>query len=103
MDNFSKVSKKVTLFPNGKIFDTLHVWSNETLCNTLYNNTNKDKEDTILIYHNKPITSVLKELETNSEHGLSGSDVAILLAEHGDNKLKEKKEENQLPAFSRPI
>ena len=52
-----------------------------------------------MIYHNEPISSVLKELETNMENGLSSSDVAILLAEHGDNKLKEKKKKTNFQRF----
>ena len=52
-----------------------------------------------MIYHDKPIHSVLSELSTNSENGLSGSDVTFLLAEHGENKLKEKKKKTNFQRF----
>ena len=52
-----------------------------------------------MIYHNEPISSVLKELETNTENGLSSSDVPFLLAEHGENKLKEKKKKTNFQRF----
>jgi len=52
-----------------------------------------------LIYHNEPIDSVLVELESNSQIGLSNSDIPILLAEYGDNKLKEKKKKTNFQRF----
>ena len=52
-----------------------------------------------MIYHNEPIDSVLTELESNSQIGLRSSDVAILLAEYGDNKLKEKKKKTNFQRF----
>lgn len=52
-----------------------------------------------MIYHNEPINSILKELKTNTEIGLRNSDIPILLAEHGDNKLKEKKKKTNFQRF----
>ncbi len=52
-----------------------------------------------MIYYTKSIDSVLNELESNSQTGLKSSDVAILLAEHGENKLKEKKKKNNFQRF----
>ena len=52
-----------------------------------------------MIYHNEPINSILKELESNSENGLHSSDIPSLLAEYGDNKLKEKKKKTNLQRF----
>ncbi len=57
------------------------------------------KEDILLIYHNEPIDSVLKELESNSQNGLHHFDIPILLAEYGDNKLKEKKKKTNFQRF----
>lgn len=59
----------------------------------------RTKEDILLIYHDKPIYTVLSELSTNSENGLAGSDVTFLLAEHGENKLKEKKKKTNFQRF----
>ena len=52
-----------------------------------------------MIYHSKPIHSVLKELETNPESGLRSSDIPIRLAEHGENKLNEKKKKTTFQRF----
>ena len=52
-----------------------------------------------MIYHNEPIDSVLKELETDSQIGLDSSDIVYLLVEHGENKLKEKKKKTNLQRF----
>ena len=52
-----------------------------------------------MIYYDKPIHSVLSELSTNDESGLSSSDVTFLLAEHGENKLKEKKKKTNFQRF----
>ena len=52
-----------------------------------------------MIYYDKPIHTVLSELSTNSESGLPGSDVTFLLAEHGENKLKEKKKKTNFQRF----
>ncbi len=52
-----------------------------------------------MIYHNELIDSVLKELESDSQNGLSNSDIPILLAEYGDNKLKEKRKKQISSAF----
>ncbi len=52
-----------------------------------------------MIYHSEPINSVMKELETNTEIGLRSSDIPILLAEHGENKLKEKKKKTNFQRF----
>ena len=52
-----------------------------------------------MIYHIEPINAVIKELETNAEYGLEGSDVPFLLAEHGENKLKEKKKKTNFQRF----
>ena len=52
-----------------------------------------------MIYYDKPIHTVLSELSTNSENGLSVSNVTFLLAEHGENKLKEKKKKTNFQRF----
>lgn len=52
-----------------------------------------------MIYYDKPIHTVLSELSTNDESGLSSSDVTFLLAEHGENKLKEKKKKTNFQRF----
>lgn len=52
-----------------------------------------------MIYHSEPINSVIKELETNTEVGLRNSDIPILLVEHGENKLKEKKKKTNFQRF----
>ena len=52
-----------------------------------------------MIYHSEPINAVIKELETNAEYGLEGSDVPFLLTEHGENKLKEKKKKTNFQRF----
>ena len=52
-----------------------------------------------MIYHSEPINAVIKELETNAEYGLEGPDVPFLLAEHGENKLKEKKKKTNFQRF----
>ena len=51
------------------------------------------------MYHNKPIPSVLQELNTNLEGGLSSSDVDLLLAKHGKNKLQDKKKKTNFQRF----
>ena len=94
------MSKNVTFSINVQIYDTQAKGSNETFHFTYYNNANTNiKEDTLLIYHSEPIDSILKELETNSETGLSHSDIPLLLAEYGDNKLKEKKKKTTWQRF----
>ena len=52
-----------------------------------------------MIYHSEHISSVLKELKTSPEAGLENSDIPFLLAEYGDNKLKEKKKKTNLQRF----
>lgn len=52
-----------------------------------------------MIYHSEPINTVLNALETNTETGLYSSDVPLLLVEHGENKLSEKKKKTTLQRF----
>ncbi len=52
-----------------------------------------------MIYHSEHISSVLKELKTNPEAGLENSDIPFLLADYGENKLKEKKKKTNLQRF----
>ena len=52
-----------------------------------------------MIYHKESINSVLSSLETDAQIGLKSSDVAILLTEHGENKLKEKKKKTTFQRF----
>ena len=52
-----------------------------------------------MIYHSEHISSVLKELKTSPEAGLENSDIPFLLADYGENKLKEKKKKTNLQRF----
>ena len=52
-----------------------------------------------MIYHSEPINAVMNELETDTELGLESSDIPLLLIEHGENKLNEKKKKTTLQRF----
>lgn len=52
-----------------------------------------------MIYHSEHISSVLKELKTSPEAGLENSDIPFLLADYGENQLKEKKKKTNLQRF----
>ncbi|ALS02941.1 magnesium-transporting ATPase [Enterococcus silesiacus] len=49
--------------------------------------------------YKQPIETIIKEVNTNKEHGLSGQEVKNRLAEHGANKFHEAKKESVLKKF----
>ena len=49
--------------------------------------------------HSTSVTALLKELNTTAEIGLSEQEAQNRLAQHGENKLKEKKKKTNLPRF----
>lgn len=59
----------------------------------------KDKEETILTFHNLSKQAVLKELQTDSAVGLSFTESQVRLKKHGKNKLREKKKRTNLQRF----
>ena len=52
-----------------------------------------------MIYYSESIANVVEELSSNPKSGLSGSDIVSLLAEHGENKLNEKKKKTNFQRF----
>lgn len=52
-----------------------------------------------MIYYSESITNVVEKLSSNPKSGLSGSDIVSLLAEHGENKLNEKKKKKNFQRF----
>ncbi|EOI05042.1 calcium-translocating P-type ATPase, PMCA-type [Enterococcus moraviensis ATCC BAA-383] len=49
--------------------------------------------------YKQPIETIIKEVNTNKEHGLTGEEVKKRLAEHGANKFQESKKESVLKKF----
>ncbi len=52
-----------------------------------------------MLYHNKPITTVLKELSTDAEKGLTSIEAGKRMSEYGQNKLSEKKKKTNFQRF----
>ena len=52
-----------------------------------------------MIYHNEQIDTVLGELATDPDSGLSHSDIVFRIAEYGENKLAEKKKKTNFQRF----
>lgn len=52
-----------------------------------------------MLYHSKPITTVLKELSTDAEKGLTSVEAEKRMSEYGQNKLSEKKKKTNFQRF----
>ena len=52
-----------------------------------------------MTFHSQSIDETLKELSAQPQTGLSASNAAALLAQYGENRLKEKKKKTNLQRF----
>ena len=52
-----------------------------------------------MIFHNTKAEDAIASLDSNLSKGLSEKQAAEKLTQHGENRLREKKEEKKLSAF----
>lgn len=65
----------------------------------LYLRQRNTRRSIVLAYHNESTEEILRALGADPDTGLTGETAAARLAEHGENRLREKKKKSTLRRF----